>query len=231
MKSEYKYLMFLSMLSMTIKLTTVVLIYKIIKIGGFSASASTLIIPIWFILGDLIAEVYGYKTAKQVIWIAMFCQLLFALLCSVSVTLPSPFGWPDQEIYTVVFQKLPRVVFSSIFAILLGAFINAYIITRWKILLKGKYFLLRCLGASAIGELIFTISAYLIEFFGMVSLSHIFQLMIVSYSIKLILNLFFSIPVASLANWLKTVEKIDVDDFKFKFNPFSKLNNIKKIST
>jgi len=116
------------------------------KIWGFSASASTLIIPIWFILGDLIAEVYGYETAKQVIWIAPFCQLLIALLCSFSVTLPSPSGWPHQEIYTEVFQKLPRLVFSSIFAILLGAFINAYIITRWKILLKGKYFLLRCLG-------------------------------------------------------------------------------------
>lgn len=100
------------------------------------------------------------------------------------------------------------------------------IITRWKILLKGKYFLLRCLGASAIGELIFTLTAYLIEFFGVVSISHIFQLIVVSYIIKLVLNLLLSIPVASLANWLKTVEKLDTDDFKF--NPFSKLNNAAK---
>lgn len=85
---------------------------------------------------------------------------------------------------------------------------------------------MRCLGASAIGELIFTLVAYLIEFFGVVSISHIFQLMMVSYIIKLVLNLFLSIPVASLASWLKTVEKLDANGYKF--NPFSKLNNTDK---
>ncbi len=35
---------------------TVVLIYKIIALGPFSASASTLVMPFWFVIGDVIAD-------------------------------------------------------------------------------------------------------------------------------------------------------------------------------
>lgn len=140
------------------------------------------------------------------------------------MTLHSPAAWPNQAVYAKAFEKLPRVVFSSIFAIMIGAFINAYILTKWKILLKGKYFLLRTLGASSIGEFIFTISAYLIEFFGIVSLSHIFSLIAVSYTIKLIVNLLLSTPISLAATWLKRTEKINEHDFNIKFNPFSKIN-------
>src|SRR5438552_2766771 len=96
-KAHYKYLTFLCMLYMTIKLTTVVLIYKIITIGPFSASASTLVIPFWFVMGDVITEVYGYKVARHMIWMAIICQFIFAFACAGLIALHAPIGWSHQE--------------------------------------------------------------------------------------------------------------------------------------
>ena len=219
-KSQYKYITFLSMLYMTIKLTTVVLIYKIISVGPFSASASTLVMPLWFVMGDVIAEVYGYKIARQIIWIAIICQFIFAFACAGLIALPASSGWTHKEAYDQVLGKLPRVAIASFLAIVSGAFINAYAISKWKILLFGKYFWLRSLGASAVGELVFTIVAYLTEFLGVVPISILLHLMIASYVIKLILNPILVVPSLFVVSALKKMEGVDIYDFGTNFNPF-----------
>lgn len=208
------------MLYMTIKLITVVLIYKIITIGSFSASASTLIMPLWFVMGDVIAEVYGYKVARHMIWMAIICQFIFAFACAGMIAFDTPFGWTHQEAYDQVLGKLPRVALASFLAIVSGAFINAYAISKWKILLRGRYFWLRSLGASAVGELVFTVVAYLTEFLGVVPLSHLLHLMIISYAIKLILNPILVVPSLITAFALKRIEGVDAYDIGINFNPF-----------
>lgn len=219
-RKHYKYLPFLLMFYMTVKLSTIILIYKIIYIGPFPATASTLIMPLWFILGDLIAEVYGYKVARHAIWMAIICQFIFAFICIVSINIESPPDWVGQEAYEQVLGNLPRVTIASFLAILGGAFVNAYAISKWKILLQGKYFWLRSLGASAIGELIFTVIAYLIEFLGVVPFSNLIQLMAISFITKLICTPVFIIPSMLIAIMLKRAEGIDNTDKSINFNPF-----------
>lgn len=228
-KVQYKYLTSVSMLYMTIKLITIVMIYKIITIGPFSASASTLIMPLWFVMGDMIAEIYGYKIAKQMIWLAIICQGIFAFTCVGLISLDTPVNWPYQHAYDQVFGKLPRVVLASFLAIVSGAFINAYAISKWRILLRGKYFWLRSLGASAIGELVFTIVAYLTEFLGVVPLSDLLQLMIISYVIKLILNPILVVPISFITFVLKKIEGVKDYDFGVDFIPL-KFNEAKIVN-
>jgi len=230
MNNQYKHLTILSMLYMTIKLITLVLIYKILTIGPLYASASTLIIPFWFFLGDVITEVYGYQVTRRLIWIALICQFVFAFISAGFVGLPSPTAWPQQEAYSQVLGKLPRVAIASFLAIVIGAFLNAYILTKWKILLRGKYFWLRCLGATAIGELIFTIVAFITEFWGVTSNSNLIHLMAISYSVKLLAGPILIIPVSFVAAWLKKSEGIDVYEYDINFNPFIFLSTQEKTS-
>ena len=199
------------MFYMTINITTVLLIYKIVNIAGFSASASTLIIPLWFITGDIIAEIYGYKTAKKLIWMTIFCQFIFAFICGFFSSQISPEILQNQKAYDEILARIPRVAFAGFLAIILGGIFNAYAISRWGILLKGKYFALRALGASSIGELIFTISAYLIEFTGIVSTSKLIELITISYLFKLILNLILVIPATIITKFIKHHENFSKD--------------------
>ena len=221
MNRHYKYLLPLAMFYMTIKVTTVLMIYKIITIGGLSVSASTLIIPLWFFVGDIIAEVYGYKVARDLIWIAIICQFAFAFICGSFAHIVSPDMMSNQKAYEEILSKLPRVALASFLAIALGGLLNAYAINKWKILLKGKFFGLRSLGASSIGELVFTICAYLIEFTGMTPINNILHLMAISYLFKLVINPMLVIPIAIIAKIIKQHEGINLYDGMVEKHPIS----------
>lgn len=140
MNQSYKCLIPLAMFYMTIKLMTVLLIYKLIKIGPISISVSSLIIPVWFLTGDIIAEIYGYHISKKLIWTALICQFIFAFICAAVIKLPSPPHWMYQADYEHIVGNFPRVVLASFLAILCGALINARIISKWKVLLNGRFF-------------------------------------------------------------------------------------------
>jgi len=157
--NHYKLLSLLSMIYVTIMLISIVMSYKLTHIGSFSMSPSSIVIPFWFVLGDIIAEVYGYKVARIVVWSALICEAIFIFSIYGLIQLPSPDQgfWHNQESFNAVFGKFPKVFVGSFTGIFLGSFINVYAITKWKILLRGKYFWLRSMGACAIGETVFTL--------------------------------------------------------------------------
>jgi uncharacterized integral membrane protein (TIGR00697 family) len=216
---QYKFLACLSMLYLTLKLTTILLIYKIINLGPISFSVSTVIMPFWFFLGTIIAETYGYRIARHLIWAAIICQFLFSIICYTAIQANSP-SWVHQSAYEEILGRLPRVAFASFLAIMCGAFINAYALAKYKILTKGKHFWLRALGASTIGEFVFTVIAYIVEFIGVLSYREIFQMMTVSFLVKVFLSPILVILCVIFTKRLKKAEGLDIFDFGVNFNPF-----------
>ena len=229
MNQQYKCLTPLAMFYMAIKLVTVLLIYKIVALGSTNTTAATIIIPLWFLTGDVIAEVYGYNISKQIIWAAIICQFAFAFICAALIKLPSPVDWAYQGAYDHVLGSLPRVAFASFIAIVCGAFVNAYTVSKWKIMLNGKLFWLRSLGASIIGEAVFTILAFSVEFLGLVPFHTVMQLMAMSFLTKLLVSPILVIPSSIVAAIIKKIEGIEVYDRDLEFNPL-KINFSAKIS-
>lgn len=201
-------------------LSTAVLIYKVVTLGPLVASAATLAIPFWYFLGDIIAEVYGYKMSRRLIWSAIICQFIFAVLCTSLIKLNSPPTWLHQDAYNQVLGSLFRVSIGSFIAVFCGAFINIYALTKWKILLKGRYFWLRSIGATAVGEAIFTVVAFVIEFLGTIPTSQLIQLILASYGIKLFIAPIAATPSSMVATLLKKLEGVDIYDNNTDFNPF-----------
>lgn len=220
MPQHYKALPLLILLYLTIMLISVVMVYKIVTIGGTIIAASTLIIPFWYFLGDTIAEVYGYRISKQVIWGSLLCEGLFIFTCSSLIQLPSPAFWHHQEAYNITFGQLPRIYLGSILGIISSSFINAYAVVKWKILLKGKYFWIRSLCSSAIGEIIFTAVTITVDLLGVIPLSDLIKLIAISYGIKLLVDAFAIVPTALLTNYLKKLEGLDIYENEIRFNPF-----------
>lgn len=220
-KVDFKYLNFLSMLYVTIMLITCVMIYKIVDIGFAFASASTLIIPFWYFLSDIITEVYGYNISRNLIWSAIFCQFVFAALCVGLISLKSPISYVGQGAYIQVLGDSLRVAVSSFIAVFLGAFTNIYVLSKWKILLKGRYFWLRCLWSSAVGEAIFTVVAFTLEFYSKVSSHQLLQLILISYCIKLSIAPVAIFPISIITSILKKLENIShAETFNGSYNPF-----------
>jgi queuosine precursor transporter len=217
----YKLLTFMAMLYLTADLTSAALCYKFVKIHVVFFSAETLIFPFTYLITDVIAEVYGYSVARKLIWFVLFFDTLFGLLTSLLVQLPSPMP-ETQHIYNVVFASLLRGSAGEIAGVLAGIFINIYAISKLKILTSGKYFWIRSISSSLVGEAVLVLVAMPIIFLGTTSsLSELWLLMLFSYLYKIIFALIAAYPATLAVRAIKKIEKIDVYDYDINYNPFA----------
>lgn len=219
-KPQYKALTLLSMIYITIILAADVLIYKISYINPITFSVGSLVTPFWFIISDIISEVYGYEECKKLIWSAIVCGFIFAIVCTLLIHLPAPTGWQYQPAYEQVLGKLFRVFIGSVVGIAVGAFMTTYLVQKWKILTQRKYFWFRAICASATGQLAFTIVTLLYDLIGIISINQISHLILISFSIKLFVAILLVYPATAVAFYLKKLEGIDVYNYNINFNPF-----------
>ena len=82
-------------LLITCYLTANVMAVKLIEVCGITIFYSgTIIFPIAYMLGDVLTEIWGFKTAKQVIWLTFICEIIFTAFVWLAVVLPYP---PETE--------------------------------------------------------------------------------------------------------------------------------------
>lgn len=209
---KYTYLIYLLSIYITLKILIFVLGDKITVYNNHYISVGSLLIPLWFFIGDILTELYGFSVAKKIIFIALSCQLIFALLCYSTIYLPVINNDEINSSYNVIFLKMPRLALSSIISLASGALLNYYFLDKWKKIVHGKYFLIRSLSTTIIGEILFSIVAITSQFLGKTSLNHIFELLSASILIKLTMTLVFSYPISILADYLKTSIAIPQDN-------------------
>ncbi len=205
--NQNKYLIYIVAFYITIKLTAFIMTHKIIQFHNISICFCALIIPIWFLTGDIIAEVYNYKIAKNLLFLAVICQTIMVLICYIGSKTISPNNFISQSLaYKEIFEILPFSTIINSLAIFIGGLVNAYIIVLFKNILNGKYFIFRCFIANAIGELVFTIIAYSSKLFEGLNIFILIKLITSSYIIKLIISPLLLIPTSIISNKLKDLE-------------------------
>jgi len=219
-KSYYKCLIFLSIFYFTGWAATYPMVYKIVSVHHILETAAIFLFPLSYALGDVIAEVYGYKIARQVIWSSLACGFVFCVALEFIAKLPPATFWHSEEAYETVFGHLVRVYFALSVAGLCGSFINVYVISKWKILLKGRYFWMRSLCSTGIGEFAFTIIGSPLSYWGIQSFSKMFWLMLDGYLFKMLYAFIAVFPMVILVRILKVIEGIDVYDYGINYNPF-----------
>ena len=127
---------------------------KIINIGflGMETPAGVLIYPLVYILTNVIADVYGERTARRTIILGLCVDILFVFMTTLILFLPSPDFYTGDSSLAFVFTQTPRILVASYISYLIGNFVNARITT---IVNKGKdYSAIKNLGVIAFSELI-----------------------------------------------------------------------------
>ncbi len=219
-KSISHYILILGMINITISLAADVVAYKLVNLGPALLPGAPLIFPLTYIIGDIVAEVYGYTEAKKIIWVTLVCELFFAIAIKLIIHLPSPIFWHQQHSYNEVIDPILRFVLAGILAVLCSSFLNIYIISKWKILMKGRHFWLRSLGSSAIGGFILVLVTILAGFSGNIDWSKLIHMILSVYSIEILYSLLGVWPASIITGFLKLEEQLDVYDTKTNFNPF-----------
>lgn len=184
--------------------------YNKILVDHFVINLSSLLIPIWFFIGSVIAEVYGYKKFRRVILYSLVVQGLIALiLSSISVLInQSEFlNLATNGFLISIIHYMPRIIIAHLIALIFLVIINNFVIIKLKSLLDKKYFTLRGNGISLIGELTFLIVVNFIALIYVYDISTIIKIIISALVFHLIMNTCLSIPSSIIINLLKKVEQ------------------------
>ena len=221
----YKFLIVMSMIYMSIMLCNAVLTNRYVGTKTFFILGGTLTSPFVFILDDIIAEIYGYKIARCVILTGFSAQTLFVIIFQLVVMAPSPSHFKDGAAYAQILgSSLLRINISGFIAYIVANLVNSYILTRWKVLLKGRKFWLRSLCSSTFSEALYSCIAILMMEINSIPLNDVLKVVVISYLIKATYSLIFAAPANVLVNYIKKRTGIDVYDFPQKFTPFKYLN-------
>jgi uncharacterized PurR-regulated membrane protein YhhQ (DUF165 family) len=193
--------------------------------GPFPAACT--VAPFYFLLADITTEVYGFRESRKMLYISLVVMGICAfILWSLGLNLfgPPPAATfstlkdPTAE-YSFLFGDMPRNYFSHAFAILLAEYGNIWILSRWKILVKGKHFWQRSVTLSMLTSVPYSIMVTVLIGY-IVKPVVIFKIVFYAFIVHASILLLLAFPAAVICRVLKHVEQIDTYDYTVSYNPF-----------
>ena len=184
---------------------------------------AVVLFPISYIINDCITEVYGFRKAQKVIWVG-FAMCLLVTVASLLIThLPAPLD-PGSKVIAAefdhVFGFVPRSMAGSLLAFVAGSTVNAWVMSRMKVVSRGRGFGWRAVFSTVAGELTDSLVFMPIAFAGVLPFKVILTMMLTQVSAKTIYEIII-LPVTSLVvRKIKHREGIDTFDENISYNPF-----------
>jgi uncharacterized integral membrane protein (TIGR00697 family) len=192
-------------------------------VGTLTFGAGVLFVPISYVFGDILTEVYGYARARRVIW-AGFAGLAFAsVMATVVVALPPAPFWKHQEAYEVAFGTAWRIAAASMFAYFCGEIVNSFVLAKMKILTAGRWLWTRTIGSTIAGEAVDSMLFYPLAFYGsgIIPDDKLPIVMLSQFVTKVGVEVVFTPVTYKIVGALKRAEGEDHYDRNTNFTPFS----------
>lgn len=212
--------MIMGILFCTCLITSNLLETKVLQFGQFTMTAGVLCFPVSYILNDCIAEVWGFRKARLIIWTAFLMNFIVVALGQLAVIMPAASFWLDNEPhFNFVFGLAPRIAAASFTAFLVGSFINAYVMSRMKVTSQGKRFSLRAIVSTLYGESADSLVFFPLAFGGLMPLAELGKLMLLQVIVKTLYEVVMLPVTIRVVRYVKRREGTDVYDDKISYNP------------
>ncbi len=108
--------------------------------------------PLTYVLGDVLAEVYGLKRANRAIFMGFALAALASLTFWVVDLSPAAADWPVADAWHQVLGFVPRIVVASLLGFLSGQLLNALVLVRIKQRWGERRLWVRLITSTVIGE-------------------------------------------------------------------------------
>jgi len=206
-------------LFVTCLITSNIIIAKQISIGGIVLPAAIIIFPLSYIIGDILTEVYGYRQARRVIWLGFLCNLVAVVAIWIAKILPPAPVFEAQNDYERILGSTPRFLLASFVAYLAGEFTNSVVLSKMKLMTKGRWLWSRTIGSTIIGQGVDTVVVLAIAFVGVLPFSVLGIMMFFHWLVKCVYEALATPLTYLVVGYLKRKEGIDVYDYGVDFNP------------
>ena len=182
---------------------------KVIQLGSLTVTAGLLVFPISYIINDCIAEVWGFRKTRLIIWSGFAMNFFVVGLGLAAVALPAAPFWEGEEHFNFVFGMAPRIVVASLLAFLTGSFLNAYVMSRMKLASRGRRFSLRAIVSTVVGETADSLIFFPIAFGGIIA----WRELLVMMALQIVLKSLYEVIVLPLTiRVVKAVKRMDGSD-------------------
>lgn len=185
---------------------------KVIDLCGLTVTAGLLVFPVSYIINDCIAEVWGFRKARLIIWTGFAMNFFVVLLGLVAVAIPAAPFWEGEEHFNFVFGLAPRIVCASLAAFLVGSFLNAYVMSRMKLRSGGRRFPVRAIASTVVGETADSLLFFPIAFGGVIA----WQELAVMMGLQIVLKSMYEVVIlpvtVRVVRYVKLVDGSDVYD-------------------
>ena len=198
---------------------------KLISIGPIEATAGLLIFPVSYIINDIIAEVWGYRKARLIIWYGFLMNFLTVIIFRLSILVPGSENFSHQEAFQLVLGNTERISLASFIAFLIGSFLNAMVMSKMKLFQKGRNFSLRAVVSTLVGEGADSLVFFTIAFAGVIPNKDLMTLILTQTAMKTGYEILVLPLTNVIVRWVKRKEQEDVFDEGISYNPL-KINEL-----
>ena len=192
---------------------------KLIRIGPIEATAGLLIFPVSYIVNDLIAEVWGYRKARLIIWYGFAMNFLAVIIFRLSIWVPGSENFTHGDAFDLVLGNTLRITLASFAAFLVGSFLNAYVMSRMKVLQRGRGFSIRAVVSTIIGEGADSIVFFTLAFYAIIPTKDMLVLVATQTAMKTAYEIIILPLTNVIVKRVKKIEGVDVYDEDISYNP------------
>lgn len=210
-------------LFVTCLLITNIVAGRLVQLAGLTITADLFLFPVTYIFGDILTEVYGYRQSRITIWLGFGANLLMSVIFMAVIHLPAPGFWTDAAAYKTVLGFTPRIVFASLVAYLAGEFSNSMVLSRLKIITKGRFLWVRTIGSTLAGQVFDTGIFMMMAFWGIFPVKIFLMMTLTQYVWKVSYEVIATPLTYYLVGRIKKRDGCDTYDRGISYNPFPKL--------
>lgn len=191
---------------------------KVIQVFGITVTAGLIVFPISYIINDCIAEVWGFKKARLIIWSGFAMNFFVIAISQIAVAIPAAPFWEGEEGFNFVFGMAPRIVVASLSAFLVGSFLNAYIMSKMKIADNGKNFSARAIWSTVGGETADSLIFFPLAFGGVIPVKELLIMIAIQIVLKTLYEVLVLPITIGVVKVIKKLEGTDVYDNDISYN-------------
>ena len=214
-----KWFVLIAAIFVTCLITANIIAVKLASIAGFILPVAVIIFPLSYIVGDVLTEVYGYRQARQVIWLGFLCNLIAVIAIWLGGLLPAAPFWGGQDAYDTILGYAPRLLVASFIAYLIGEFSNAFVLAKLKIATQGRWLWTRTIGSTLVGQGLDSLVFITVAFVGIIPMSGLVSAIVTQWLAKSLYEAVVTPLTYVVVNFLKRQEGLDVYDYETRFNP------------
>lgn len=123
-----------------------------LQLDGLVTDGAFFLFPLAYVLGDVISEIWGFRTMRRVVAMGFAVQLLASACFTIAMHLPAPDFYENQDAFGAVVGVVPQFLAAGLAGYVVGELINSYVMVRMKRITGERTLWARMLTSTVVGE-------------------------------------------------------------------------------